>query len=147
MQEFRFGIYEEIGCLAALRNYGLSNMLLTSMPILFPLASLTLYSRTYFMIYLTFITDPTQQRSFGSISSVSEALTTNLITLLITTYTRFNRQYSDTTCRGLRARGISITEWKRYLLLAWVWNSSRERHTRRQGHQGRMEGAGYMDGD
>ena len=87
MQEFRFGIYEEIGCLAALRNYGLSNMLLTSMPILFPLASLTLYSRTYFMIYLTFITNPTQLRSFGNISSVSEALTTNLITLQISTAT------------------------------------------------------------
>ena len=80
MQEFRFEIYEEIGCFAAMRNYRLSTMLLTSMPILFPLASLTLYSRAYFMLYPARITDTAQQRSSGSTSSVSEALTTGLTT-------------------------------------------------------------------
>ena len=73
MQKYRFAIYEEIGCFAQVWDYGLSSVLLMPMPILLPLASLTLYSRTYVKMCLTCITDSSQQHSFGCTSSVTES--------------------------------------------------------------------------
>ena len=45
VQANRFSIFEEFGCSQSVIPYGLSFLLLNSMPILFPLISLTLYSR------------------------------------------------------------------------------------------------------
>ena len=47
MQNARFQILEELGCTNSLITAGLEVLLMDSTPILFPLASLILYSREY----------------------------------------------------------------------------------------------------
>lgn len=55
IQKSRFMIVEEVGCSTDIVNVGLSLLITSSAPLLFSLLSLTMYSRTFFLLLFLFV--------------------------------------------------------------------------------------------